>query len=171
MAYNSWYDLIREIGLMLKCLPSNLPDGNEHIVRTVKAKVERIEKLESSLKALLAHVGASVVCHDWCEANKHEDDPTPNPYCDCGACDLLDRANEASRLMDELCTCTPSKHYAYCNEDEKCQCGNHPKHEEGCESLAPSQKEKPCPHGCVSGIVPHGTENYKTDFPCPVCSK
>lgn len=64
----------------------------------------RIVTLENALKKLIGAVGRSVVCHNWCEANNH-DDVTPNPYCDCGACDTIDAADEAQLLLDELCTC------------------------------------------------------------------
>lgn len=96
---------------------------------------DRIEKLEKALKALVHNIGTSVVCHDTCESLQHDDDPVPNPYCDCGMCDLIDKANEAQLLLDSLCTCTPSKHYLFCEGGDSCGCGDHTKHQKGCAAV------------------------------------
>jgi hypothetical protein len=96
---------------------------------------DRIEALEKALKAVVHAVGLATLCADWCPALTHEDDPIPNPYCECGACDLIDRADEAQLLLNELCTCTPSKHYVFCVGEDECTCGDSPKHDKGCNSL------------------------------------
>jgi len=128
---------------------------------------DRIEQLEKAVKRLVGSVGRTVVCHDWCESFKHDDDPTPNPYCDCGMCALIDIADESHELLEELCTCGASQNPLQIT-----------KHEDGCNCLDSSHKEESsypapyvCAHGCVNGIVPHGTPRYVTNFPCPECSE
>jgi hypothetical protein len=115
--------------------PSTMEEDPTGIFVRFSDSADRIERLEKALKALVHNVGTSVICHDWCEALKHEDDPTPNPYCECGMCDLIDRADEAQDLLDELCTCTPSKHFVFCEGGDKCICGDRIKHEDGCAAI------------------------------------
>lgn len=100
--------------------PSSMDEAEAGYWVEFSVAADRIEKLEKALKKLTNAVGSTALCYDWCEAKNHEDDPTPNPYCDCGMCDLIDRADEAQLLLNELCTC-----------------GGKTLHENGCASLEP----------------------------------
>ena len=103
---------------------------------------------------------------EWCESLKHEDDKVPNPYCDCGMCELIDFANEAhDKLLVELCTCSPSNHYVFCEGGDKCQCGDTPKHEDGCACLYDHRQEDACQ--CGEPLADHTGLHNHTASPVP----